>query len=433
MSLLAKNTGLIIISALLIFSCKEKENVGLELQTEDNKIGTIFTDTLSITTSAILKNDSIATHDQLDAYVGAYKDNVFGDVSAETFIELILANENKAVTNNLLSVELILDYLYYYGDTNQTQTIHVRKISSTEELKRSTAYYSIKAPLATDPTLLDSNISFTLSPDGYRGRIKIPLTKTFGDDLLASIGGGKTAAQFSENFKGIALSPKDDLGTLIGFRLDNNSSYINVKYMNSSSKIDSIMFFLNKSGARYSRIIRNPGTSSTLSGLTNSGNQVNNLGYIYVQAGVGITSKIKFPSLAKIKSSANVAINRADLVLELNPSTVKPTYPIKYLRLIKLNTAGDVKKYWDGSNYKNDVVQFDTYDVKGHLNPLTSAYDSTKKHYSFNISTYVNALVQGIEENNGLIIADIERNNVNRIIVEPTKIKLNIYYTKISQ
>lgn len=435
MSLLAKRTGLIVVSALLIFSCKEKENIGFDSGV-DKTVGAFFTDTLTLTTAAQLENDSIASHDLNLSYVGAFKDNLFGDVSAETFIELVLADENKAGVVDSVSAQLFLDYDYYYGDTTQSQTINIREIKNSEELKRSTIYYTSKAPLQTESTLLDSNLSFILKPVTTKGLQKIALTKSFGETLLTTIGTGKSVSTFSAAFKGIALTPKDDLGVVIGFNLSNNRSYIKVGFKNSSGKPDSIRFFLNTSGARYHRFIRNSSTSSALSALQNSGDQVNTSGSVYVQSGVGIRSKVQFPTLSNLKNTlGNVVINRAELVIKPDQASLNGYPPVLYLHLLKLTSSGNVRKYYDGSSIRDDEVQRDLSDVRGHNAPLYEEYNTSSKSYTLNISTYLNAVLQGVEENNGLIIeADylVKRTQLSRTFANAANVKLNIYYTKIN-
>ena len=96
MSLSAKKMGLVVISALFIFSCQKKENIGIQLTSKANPAGVFFTDTIQLKTTVILKNDSLYTNSYL--FTGTYHDPIFGDISAEGFTHLKLESENPVIT-----------------------------------------------------------------------------------------------------------------------------------------------------------------------------------------------------------------------------------------------------------------------------------------------------------------------------------------------
>jgi hypothetical protein len=170
-----------------------------------------------------------------------------------------------------------------------------------------------------------------------------------------------------------------------------------------------------------------------------SGDKADASGQIYLQSGLGISSKVEFPSLSNFKDSlGNIVINRADLVIELNPASVDPTTyyePIGVIDLLKLNSSGETFKYLDANgNYSYVKVQADMYPIDGYTYPLVSYYDGTTHTYSMNISTYIHAILYGTEENNGLIIASnpiVSSVSVNRVYAEKSKVKLKVYYTKV--
>ena len=436
MSLLAKKTGLIILSALLIFSCKEKENVGLELQTEDNKIGTIFTDTVSIITKAVLKNDSIVTNSNY-VYVGAVGDNLFGNVNAESYTQLALNNPiPTSVADGFIvdTVELTMVYDDYYGDTTQSQTINVYKL--TVPLPANTPFFSTSNKHLYESAInkQDKDSSWAARPLRDNNTIKLQLKTSFGNDIINLIKAGfNTNATFMAEFHGIAIVPKeDDKGAVFRVKLD-NSSKITIKYREGTTK-KTLELLMNTGGLRYSRIISDR-TGTGIVDLEDSGDTAVTSG-IYLQSGIGVRSKIQFPYLSKLKNQGNIAINRAELVLTIDPATANPLIPVTVLHLLKLNSLGKVKQYYDGTSYYDDVVQVDQSDVNGHLNPLNVFYNSTTKTYTFNVSTYINAVLQGVEENNGLIIAPhpiVNNVSIRRTFIDPSKIKLNVYYTKINQ
>jgi hypothetical protein len=425
MSLLAKNNiGLIILSALLIFSCKEKENIGLQLP-EDN-VGAFFTDTLSLTTEVNIKNDDIVSSNQSYLYAGAYHDPEFGDISASAFTQLILKDESKAGTYTAIdSVVMTLSYDYYYGDTTENQTINAYELSGA--LDKNTTYYSNTSAPTTNATLLDQDVAFKSYPVKLQKQ-KIRLTDAFGIRLLNAVGTGTTNAAFVENVKGIALIPKQiNEGAILRIKLYDNTSSIKVYFKNSTPAKDSLEFLMNTSGARFSRVVSNNVPS------------LNTSGTVYLESLLGVRTKITFPTLENFKNKlGSIAINRAELILKLDNDIIKPAPLVKYdpvglTYLIKLDNSGNVKKFTDtDGSLKDDIVQRDFFDVKGHTAPLSVVYDSTSKSYTYNVSSYLHAMLYGIEENNGLIIAPhslVSSTSLNRTLAG--NVKMRIYYTKV--
>ena len=441
MSLLAKRIGLIFISALIFFSCnKEKETVGLQLNPQNNSVGTFYTDTFSFKTAAVLKNDAIKTSTQDYAYVGAYHDAMFGDVYAEAYNQILLKYENINTSAGVVdSVVMNLVFDYYYGDTTNLQTVNVSNLASAIP---STDLFSISPALASG-AIVDTDASFYLRPLTSK-TVKVMLNNSWGEDILhnkngaGGVGGtGTSNADFKINFPGIAIKPKEisgsGLGAIFRVKLLDNSSTIKIYY-----KIDAVVqapfeLILTSSGTHFSKIIGGASTHPVLSNLVTSGDQTEASGEIFLQSGLGIRTKIEFPYLSNFKDAlGNVAINRAELIFE--PSDVNPTGPIGALHLLKLNSSGEVLQYLSGSTYKDQEVQADLFDVKGTTSPLVAYYSTSSNTVTMNISTYLHALLYGEEENNGLIIeADpfVSSTSVNRTYVESSKVKLKVYYTKI--
>jgi hypothetical protein len=436
MSLLAKkNIGLVIISALLIFSCKEKEKIGLQLP-EDN-VAAFFTDTLSLTTSVTIKNDDIATHNQSYIYSGLYNDPIFGEISANAFTQLTLKTENINTLGAVVdSVVMNLEYDYHYGDTTLVQNIHVHKL--TQDLDK-TAIYNSDDVLTYNPSAVDSTSSFKARPV-TSPNLKLYLKAALGTDILAANTLNPTNAVFATNFKGLALVADDATpGALLRFKLFDNTSTITIYYKVGGTVQAPFELLINTSGARFSNIT----SDFSIPANTNKSNgQGGTTGEVYLQSGIGIRTKINIPTLENFKNKlGTIAINRAELVLEVDEDEIKPglvTYdPVGLVHLLKLDNTGNVRKYTDANgNLEDEVVQRDFYDVSGHTAPLSVSYDKNLKTYNFNISSYFHALLNGVEANNGLIIAPhplVANTSVNRTLAgsKNAKVYMRIYYTKV--
>src|SRR6478735_1247837 len=96
--------GAPVLVILFFISCRSKDGQ-ISVGTNYSTIGTNFTDTLSLKTSTVLCNDSVATSTRITYpgittfyahyfQVGQYTDAATGNVRAEVYTQLRLATEN---------------------------------------------------------------------------------------------------------------------------------------------------------------------------------------------------------------------------------------------------------------------------------------------------------------------------------------------------
>jgi len=421
--------------SLLIFntSCKEKEKVGLNTL-PNTPVGVNFTDTISFTTKAVLVNDTIRTSGQDYIFAGAYHDPEFGNITTEGYSQLLQQTENLNVSGYLGvdSVIMNLNYLYYYGDTTQGQTINVYELS--EDLSTTEVIYST-GPAKSVGQQIDSGLAIQFRP--YSQKQRVVMKQGFGKEVLDFIGSGKDNATFTSNFKGVALTPKDpDQGAVVRLNLASNLNYIRIYFKQSSGDTSSVYLMMNTSGARYSRILGDRSGTPNLSGLTGSVKEIDAQERVFVQSGIGIRTKMFFPSVSNWRAKlGNISINRAELIIQYDSNVAKTFYPIGTLFLVKLGSDGNAKTYDPGNgNLIEWPVQDEGYDVHGVLYPVQTTYSNGQ--YTINISNYFQALVYGTEDNYGLMIASYPTSNlasVNRVAAGPgyakTSVKFRIYYT----
>ncbi|MGX5688902.1 DUF4270 domain-containing protein [Arcticibacter tournemirensis] len=152
---------------------------------------------------------------------------------------------------------------------------------------------------------------------------------------------------------------------------------------------------------------------------------------VYVQPMGGLKTKVTFPDLKNLKQLGNIAINKAELVVYTGTSTTNILETPQALTLYQPDIAGqrqslpDQVSYWGGSSY-----------------------DSAKKRYVFNLSTYVQQILSGKSEQYPVYIipSDIrfisqQSRNISTLATTAArsilagkdhpeyKIRLNIYYT----
>jgi len=431
---------------LLFFTSCKDPNIGL---TPEEQIGTHFTDTFTIKSSIILI-DSIKTSNTDYLLVGEYDDPKFGIVKTESYAQVQPAQFNTEFgTNRVLdSIVLYLDTAYFYGDRNNVQTIEIYQLDDTvySECTGNTCYNFNKVAYGT--TLLGTK-SFT--PSALNTNIlNIKLSDQIGNELLSLDSALLDSTEFINNeFKGVALVPKNS-GLICGFTisaLTNNSAMI-LYYQNEIEDSIELKFQINTAGARFNHIesdrsglpisfphihstfpldihIHSQNVSIPIESLTNtneiSTDQTNE--ECYLQAGIGIKTKIEFPYLDIFKDIVgDVAINKAELVITpVSGSTSQYAPPVS---LFLFEADGINIKKTQGQIIDNNIFNF-------------VLYNSNDQTYNFLISTYLQTMLYKAELNNGLIISPGSNSlTVNRLLFGSNKhrvnpMKLKVYYTVI--
>ncbi len=133
---------LVLLSAVIICSCSEKNIVGIDLLPDKNGLGTTFTDTVTII-SYTVREDSLRTDTLFSQHLlGSYDSPVFGKTYANIYSQVLLPSNNIDLGSSLIldSVVLTLDYAGFYGDTAIQHKILVYQL--TEDLGVNTEYYS---------------------------------------------------------------------------------------------------------------------------------------------------------------------------------------------------------------------------------------------------------------------------------------------------
>jgi hypothetical protein len=145
----------------------------------------------------------------------------------------------------------------------------------------------------------------------------------------------------------------------------------------------------------------------------------------YVQSMGGVKTKVVFPHLKELSKSGPIAINKAELIIQIESGSDGTYAPHDRLTLFASDSSG-----------KNVVLPDQIASVSSGF--FGGEYNSGTKEYSFNIPRYAQQIVNGNRENYGLfLLASGAASNANRSIVgggsNPghTKMKLRITYTRI--
>lgn len=217
-----------IIGLIIMFSCSDDTKlyqVGEDFIESDDKLFQI--DTMTINTATIIA-DSLITSDTERILVGSLQDNVFGNLTSQSYLKYITSDYSIDDDAEFDSIALVLFYdRYYYGDTTATQNYSVYEITETFEPndEEDELYFYNTSYLSYDADNLLGELSFT--PHPYKkDSIIIPMSYDFGKNIFDKIQENdiEDLNDLEKEFRGLTIIP-DDTNTVLGFKYSSGSTY----------------------------------------------------------------------------------------------------------------------------------------------------------------------------------------------------------------
>jgi len=443
--------------SICLTSCNESSVVGLDVQPENDLLNVGYQDSTTIFTRT-LNGDSLITDETLIAsgigLIGKYVDPVFGTATASMYTQVRLPSDISTTTFGTTPVcdSIVLSLVYegtVYGKKDRkNQTLNVFQIG--ESMSTSTVYYSNKT-LSLLPGDLTEDDGFVFKPrpldsvqvfdnpskPELKPQILARLDVAFGQLLLnnASIGNLANNATFQSFFKGIYITTENtsgllsEEGNIVHFRM--GESKITLYYHNSTSgTATSLKYDLSLgSVARFNNFKHDysvAGVNTDLATQVGSSGTAQN-STIFVQGMSGAKTKITFPYLMNWVKDGLIGVNKAELVISVDTNL---------LDLYRVDTfAAPTALVLFGINDNGttyaipDAFEGSTY-FGGTLNSGTV-------QYRFNIARYLQQVLDGDRNNNGLyILASNGAAFANRVVIGGASsttrpMKLNITYTKL--
>ena len=492
-------TSLTLSFCLFLSACEDPQEIGSEVFVQN--IGVLFTDTLTVDASTVLV-DSILTSTTPNLLVGRYIDPILGLVEASSYFQisnsdtlrsylfdlnktpLIIANKKdfKWIKNptKVDSIRLILPYSVYQGDTLQSQTFKVSQLNDNSILEATKSYFSNSDAPSLKPNLLGQVKNVKVRPIKNRSilsglsrfdTLRIPITDpAFINFISSQRDSNKEDALIGTGFKGkirgLALtSESSNNAAIVGFFSDYSVMKVYYSYAysytlrNKANTLDSLKVTVDSTksndlfvglysratgasqNARFNKVnASRSGVFSKLAKVTDviSSSLSNNQSTI--QSSTGLAMKVKFPSLLKLKERQDIAINKAELILEPNFSN----YPVPTDLVLIESTP--TNRFLRSTITSEGVLQF----VSGEAS--TAAYVSKSKSYTFNVTSSLQNILSGRNKSNGWLLSAttfgaatqntprgpvsgryIVSSEVDRAIFDSKKIKLKVYYTYIGK
>jgi Domain of unknown function (DUF4270) len=465
--LLSANVWLIFpILVYFLSACERPQGIGFQLVPQGN-VEVYFTDTLTVDASTILAKE-VVTGNSGVILVGQYIDPVLGRVTATPFFEItppLSTGSAKIALDQADKTEIAYDSLVLnlglasvYGNLQTTQTIRIHELTDSIKNTSNTTYFNNNS-VAYNPTSL-ATITFKASDlEKNRGlRIKLndhPGFANFIRQVTRLSEDSATRDRFLEEIKGWAIVPDaGENGSVVSFAAGSINTTLTLFYTKTTAtekKNLSYTFF--PGFGDYFHQITGDKSGTALSNLTTplqaiNSQQTNNLSFI--QAGLGVQTKLSFPSLLNLRKLGNVAINKAELIIKpLLSSTDVYSAPIA-LYMYEANSDNDIHKTEATltNNSKQLVPSFILPEGAGSAQESFVQFNNRNQEYQVQLTTQLQRLLLKQLERPEIIIAPYSlynfnvqvpspaaaATNVNRLILNtdkssPFSIKLRVFYT----
>ncbi len=409
--------AIFLLAIVVIFAaCKKPEQtIGLEIQPEDDFLNVYQTDTTSLLAKTIVE-DSLRTDELSISLLGNYLDPSMGVTYAEIFSQIRLSSNNVEFGDpaNLVVDSLILSLVYTnsvdtYGSLSP-QSFVVNEI--VEEFEFDSSYYSNQSvgfdntnliEIGKETQAIDLTSYVQLEIDSVVPQLRLPLKKELGERFFEMSNDGllEDNTSFLEEFKGLHLLSTSIDGAVIPLDLLNGDSKLTLYYHELGEDADTLnfTFFINSNCARFNRYTHS--FSNELSGLS-ANNPIDGDENCYVQGGASVKTKVEFPNLMDFNEIEGRTINKAELIIA--NKALDARFPVlDNLYVLMTDEDGNEDDLPDALTFNHEIG---------------GTFNSSDEMYHFNITRYIQAVLNGELPNDGItIIANHAGVLVNRSIL----------------
>jgi hypothetical protein len=418
--------------AAFLSSCKDPDELGLEVQPSSDQISVLKSDTATVFTRTV-KEDSLPSKSVAYQLLGSYVDPVFGKTDASFYTQALLDASFPYVSDSLIPDSLVLSLAYSgsYGDITTPQTVHVYQL--TENILSDTGYYTTKTfsdsanDLANNGNGLlfipDPNDSVLIGSSNQPAQLRIPLSLSKAWELLSA----EHRSLFADNsawtnfFKGLYIKTDQvaNGGAILYFDLYSAFSTLTVYFKKSNDTSPLHYNFSLSNAIRVNHQEHNYTGSEAGHQLIDS---TFNDSLSYIQSMAGLKTKVSFPYLKHFTDSGKIIVNKAELEITVQTGYPDMFSPPSKLLLVGIDSLGSSFlpiDYYEGASY------------------FGGTYDSAKRTYKFNIARHLQAILDERISDSGLyLLVSGAVVQANRAIIGSGKnasypVKLHLFYTKL--
>lgn len=387
---------------LILGACARPESkIGTELQPEDQVLSLNQSDTITLVVSTV-KEEPLVTEALSVHLIGNYNDPVFGTSKAGFYSQLLLSTNSPEFGDSIIAVDsLILSLAFtgdYYGEV-LSQRMAVYEINDPSfslgaDYKSSDSLMLYPGNLIV-PGMEDRPFSFDDSVkvgNQFEGpQLRLPLHSELAYKLLQTPKDSLNNSEvFVKYFNGLRVISEADAGCVANIDPQNDNTSLRLYYRRmNNNQVDTLVypFIISTRSARFNTY-EHDYSHSSLAPL-DSQDSINGSLQAYVQAGASVKTRINFPSLDGFEAALGTVatVNKAELIL---PAQYFADFaPISTLFLLQITESGEGIILPDQTT--NGIS-------------IGGEYNADNQEYRFIISRYVQQVLNGTLDNNGLYL-----------------------------
>ena len=370
---------------ILAVSChSDQEMLPLNQEIIEPSSRLVMVDTLSINVSTVVL-DSIPTSGKDLLLAGIYNDPRLGKITSNSYFQVAFPKTTPQKNELFDSISLIITYSgYSHGDTAQLQKIMVKRLAEKLQLKEQTAFYNTTR-LDYEQTSL-GELDFYPRPSS-KEKIAIALNKEFGQEVFDYLRQSQDDEfkddEFNNFFKGLVLVPDEMTGnSIIGYVVSDTSLLVKIysHIVDNELNTNEINLPVKNKNLQFNQIscdwANNPAFANHRQREDVPASETGNVSFI--NAGLGMFTKLSFPTMSSLIEFENCALVRAVLY-------IKPALGTN----VKLPDFGNFGIYQTSKNNRLDVllIKSDGTAVQPVLS--TDELYNEETWYSFDITDHM--------------------------------------------
>ncbi|MBE9511067.1 MAG: DUF4270 family protein [Bacteroidetes bacterium] len=361
----------------LLTSCDDEGTlIGENLQPQNDKFSVNYYDEFPVEVYTGLL-DSLRADETVLAIAGEFIDPVFGTTKADFITQVRLSDSlvfsEEPVIDSLI---VFLEVAGSYGDTNSIMEINIHELK--KDVYPDSAYYSN----LNQEGLYYEDVVGSANYNAYDTLIKIYMNNTFIEKIKANTSVLVKQDEFLQKFKGLYFTSDIQAGngTLTNFNLLSLSTdmVLFFHYPSSDTLFYNYIFSISQSSARINMYSHDFSTADPAYSIGHLNDNIED-SVSYIQGLAGAFTKLKFPTLENWRDSLPIAINKAELVVNLSsddPYSSEYTPP-EYLDIKTRDEDGNFNTVYDlvlgreyfGGNLQEGIYIFNISDfVHKYLN-----------------------------------------------------------------
>lgn len=422
---------------IFVFSACKDPLVSESDLVPDNKLGVIFTDTLTLE-SYVEVQDSIRS-DELETHLlGNMNDPIFGRSNAELYFQLRLINTNPDLGSNIQidSAVLMLQYKGNYGNNKAPQNLVVYQVN--EVMQRSTDYFS-KQTFSILPNEIGRLNNFVPNfTDSIKTRfrtfpphLRIPIDPAWASNILnqsntANFANNET---FVSNFlNGLYVKAEESGGGqgIVYIDFFNLASSLSFYFKNEEGR-DTVFSLIVSSESATVNHFEHDYSGSIASQFLADNRSPDSL--MFIQSMAGLKTRFTVPHL---KNLGKISIAKAELVITnfKNNLDVFPHFTVPEQLTLTANNQDGIPIFIDDQFVNNTFFGG---------NRIIDNSSNSKNLYKFNLALYYQSIINGSQEDFGINIITFPSNTIaDRLIAgggthNTNPLKLKLTYTKIEE